>query len=121
MLERGPIERLTVTDGEGRFELAIRFTAAGPVLDVAAIGLNVRADADVVVDCDRLRVSARSGIRLESGGDLVECVEGDRTTEVGGALTTTAADVSLVAADGALALAAVGDTRIDGRRVLLNP
>lgn len=121
VLESGPIERLTVTDPEGRFELAIRFTAAGPVLDVAAIGLTLRADADVVLDCDRLRVSARAGIRMETHGDLVECVRGDRTSEVDGALASRAASVSLRAEDGALEIAAVEDTRIEGRRVLLNP
>ena len=121
VLEHGPTERLTVTDPDGRFEVAIRFTAAGPVLDVAAVGLTLRADADVVVDCDRLHLNARAGIRMQSDGDLVERIAGDRTCEVGGALASRAGTVSLSAEDGALEIAAVGDTRIDGRRVLLNP
>lgn len=121
VLDHDGCERLEVFDPAGRFELAVRFTAAGPVLEVAAIGLRLRSDADVTVDCERLRLHARDSIEITSGGALVEHVAGDRVSEVGGVLATIAAGVSVHAEDGELDLSASEDARVVGRRVLLNP
>lgn len=119
-LDSGASDRLMVSDPDGRFEIAIRFTEAGPVLEVEAIGLNVRSDAAVVVDCDRFHVHAREQITLESKGDLVERVAGDRRSVVEGGASVTADAVEIVAQDGEVEITASEDTRIDGRRVLLN-
>ena len=120
-LHEEPIDRLTVTDPNGRFEIAIRFTDAGPVLDVAAIALNLRAQSAVVVECDTFDVRAREHIGLDSGGDLVTRVAADHRIEVEGASAMSASSLTLHADDGAVEIAATEDTRIDGRRIVLNP
>jgi uncharacterized protein (DUF2345 family) len=120
-IEDGAPERLMVTDPHGRFEVAIRFTAAGPVLEVAAIELDLRAAAALTLRCDRLHVNARDGITLESQGDLVQRVAGDVRQEFAGALETSARSGSIAALDGPIDVNAAEDARIVGRRVLLNP
>lgn len=120
-IDDGGPDRLVVTDPCGRFEVAIRFTAAGPVLEVAAIALDLRADAALTLRCDRLHVNARDGITLESQGDLVQRVAGDVRQEFAGALETSARSVSIEAVDGPVDVCAAEDARIVGRRVLLNP
>jgi len=120
-LHADPIDRLTVTDPHGRFEIAIRFTEAGPVLDVAAIALHLRACAAVVLECESLDVRARERITLESAGDLVERVAGDHRVDVEGAASLSASSLTLHADDGAVEIAATEDTRIDGRRIVMHP
>lgn len=120
-LEHGGPERLTVTDPAGRFEVAIRFTAAGPVLEVAALGLTLRSDAALTLSCDELRVNARDGITLDSQGDFLQRVAGDVRQEFAGALETCARSVSIAAQDGSVDVSASDDACIVGRRVLLNP
>jgi hypothetical protein len=73
-----------------------------------------------VLDCDRLHVRAREHITLESRGDLIQRVAGDHRTQVEGEAAISASSVKLHADDGAVEIAATEDTRIDGRRVLLN-
>lgn len=119
-LRGGATERLSVSDPHGRFEIAIRFTAAGPVLEVSAIALEMRAQAAVVLDCDSLHVRARDCITLESRGDLIERVAGEHRTEVEGGASVSASNIKLHADDGTVEIAATEDTRIDGRRVLVN-
>jgi hypothetical protein len=120
-LHADPVDRLTVTDPNGRFEIAIRFTDAGPVLDVSAIALNVRAAAAVVVECDTFDVRAREHIGFDSGGDLVTRVATDHRIEVEGAAAMSASSLTLHADDGAVEIAATEDTRIDGRRIVMHP
>ena len=119
-LDDGTTDRLMVTDPNGRFEIAIRFTEAGPVLDVSAIALNVRADAAVVLDCDSFHLHARDRITLDSRGDLVERVAGDHRTTVEGEASVSAISLKLHADDGDVEIAATEDARVDARRVLLN-
>ena len=119
-LDDGTTDRLMVTDPNGRFEIAIRFTEAGPVLDVSAIALNVRADAAVVLDCDSFHLHARDRITLDSRGDLVERVAGDHRTTVEGEASVSASSLKLHADDGDVEIAATEDARVDARRVLLN-
>jgi hypothetical protein len=120
-IHEGDEDRVVFSDPHGRFELGIRFTAAGPVLELNAIALSMRADAAIDISCDRLNVVARDRITLSSAGDLLERVAGDRRTEVAGALATEARSVELAAIDGSVEIAAADDTTIIGRRVLLNP
>jgi hypothetical protein len=119
-LHGGATDRLLVSDPHGRFEIAIRFTALGAVLEVSAVALNVRADAAVVLDCDSLHVRARECITLESRGDLIARVAGEHRTEVEGEASVSASNIKLHADDGTVEIAATEDTRIDGRRVLVN-
>jgi hypothetical protein len=121
VIEQGADERVVVHDPAGRFEVGIRFTAAGPVLEVLAIGLHLRADATLTIDCDRLRLHGRSGVTIDSGGDLVERVAGDRRSEIGGCGQTTAGSVQIEAVEGDVDVHAINDARLSGRRVLLNP
>jgi hypothetical protein len=120
-LHNDPGDRLTVTDPHGRFEIAIRFTEAGPVLDVSAVALHLRASAAVVLECDSLDVRAREHITLDSRGDLVERVGGDHRVEVEGAASMSASSLTLHADDGAVEIAATEDTRIDARRIVMHP
>jgi hypothetical protein len=109
-----------VRDPKGRLEVAIRFTAAGPVLDLEAVGLIIRSDSEVMVDCQRFRVHARDRLSLESGGTLVERAAGDHRTEVGGHLEARARSVGIHAEQGSVDIEAAADARVVGDRLLFN-
>ncbi len=118
-IETDDRERLWVRAPDGRVELHVRLTAAGPVLEMEAAALTLRSDANVRVECDRFDVHAREGMRMTTQGDLEQQVEGDHSVTVKGTSRTAAAEVEAVAS-GDMTLTSGDDLRADGKRVLIN-
>jgi hypothetical protein len=119
-IEDGSQDRLMVSDPNGRFEVSIRFTDAGPVLEVDAVALSMRAETSVAIDCDSLVLSTRETLVLQSEGNLVERVAGNKRSEVSGESSLSARDVRIASEDGAIELESAGDLRLDAQRVLVN-
>ncbi len=105
-------ERITVRAPSGVVELAVRFTADGPVLSFRAADLELSATREVRVDCERFDLRARDGVSLRTDGDLVH--------DALGAVEVAGARVDVVSRDEDLRLDARADVRLDGSRVLLN-
>ncbi|MFV8753834.1 hypothetical protein ACNOYE_25090 [Nannocystaceae bacterium ST9] len=113
-------ERMLVRNPEGTLELTIRFTTAGPVVELSAAALSLYSEGPLSFDCDTLRVHARSGISLSTDGDLDQRVAGDQRVQVEGSSELHAQHIELRAERGDLELRADNDTSIDGKRVLIN-
>lgn len=105
-------ERITVRSPTGRVELAVRFTADGPVLSFHGADVELTATRAVRVDCERFEVRARDGIAMQTDGDL--------SHDALGAVELAGDRARIVARDGALTLDARDDVQVDGARVLLN-
>lgn len=116
----GRSERMLVRSPAGSLELTIRFTAAGPVVELSAAALSLHSEGPLSIDCDRLRVHARSGIVLATEGDLEQRVAGDLRSAVAGVAELHAQQVEIAAEQGDLELRADNDASLVGRRVLIN-
>ncbi len=116
----GRSERMIVRSPEGTIELTIRFTAAGPVLELSAAALSLRTEGPLSLDCDQLRLHARRGLSLSTDGDLEQRVGGDQRVAVAGTSELHAQHVEITAEEGDLELRADNDATLDGKRVLIN-
>lgn len=119
-VEAGASERLIVRGPAGAVELAIRFTEQGPVLSFSAAAIDLTSAGEIRMDCERLRVHARSEVAVTSDGDLREQIAGSRVTEVAGASTHAAHTVGITSRRGDVTVKANDDVRITGERVRLN-
>lgn len=58
-------ELVEIRAASGRLELRIRLTDDGPVLEMDAVALKLRASESVDVECGEFRVTARDDVRLQ--------------------------------------------------------
>lgn len=119
-LEEGAEDRVTVTNPEGQVELSVRFTAAGPVLTFGAAAIDLKTKGRINLDCGKLNIRSRHGIEMETGGDLIQKVDGRHALLVERGSTTEAYAVEIRSTHGDVRVKANDDARIDAERVLLN-
>lgn len=110
---------LLSTEG-GEVELKLRLTAHGPTLIFDQAGLALCGDGDLDLRCDKLKIQARGGVQLESGGDMTQRIAGDFRVDARDDARLAAQAVELEAELGALDLKANDDIALNGLRVLLN-
>ena len=116
----GEDDLLTVSAADGRVELRVRFTEAGPVLSFEAAGLRLGSPGDVTVACDRFRVEARESVEVRSGGSIESTAEGDAVTRAGGTARVEGRAVEVRSRRGDVDLKANDDVRLRGERIKLN-
>ncbi len=116
----GADDLLTVSAADGRVELRVRFTEAGPVLSFEAAGLKLASVGEVAVECDRFRVEAREAVELRSGGSIESTAEGDAVTRAGGTARVEGRAVEVRSRRGDVDLKANDDVRLRGERIKLN-
>jgi hypothetical protein len=114
----GGSEYVHVASPRGRIELTIRFTEAGPIIDVDAVALRLAAKT-IDLECEDLRAHARS-IELTCTGDMTEEVRGKRRLSSAGGTRIEGREIDVVAERGETRIEAASDLRIDGRNVLIN-
>jgi len=112
-------ERINVTSPDGMFELAVIFTAAGPVLRLSAAAIELRTSGALRLDCEDLAIDARGSVAIRAGS-LTEEIEGARSIAVGGRSTLEAHAVGIRARLGDVALDANDNVRATGEKILLN-
>jgi hypothetical protein len=95
----------------GDVNIEIVLTAAGAVIRASVSALEITAQADVVVRCDRFLVDARESF-------TVRAAEIDH--EARGAIRATGSEVALTARAGDVAIRANDDVTVKGEQVLLN-
>lgn len=111
---------LLISREGGEVELKLRITEDGPTLIFDQAGLALAGDGDLDLRCNKLRVQARGGVSLESGGDMTQRVAGDFRLDARDDARIAAQAVELEAELGALDLRANDDLALNGLRVLLN-
>jgi uncharacterized protein (DUF2345 family) len=112
--------RITVQAPDGTVQLRVAFTPDGPVLSFAAAALELTAQREVRIDCDRFDLRTRERIVLQSDGDIEQAAGRDALLHAGRNLTTAAREVNLVAHDGSVAIEASEDVDVQGAKILLN-
>jgi hypothetical protein len=108
--DRGALVRLQNAH-RATVNVEIVLTAEGPVIRASVGALEIMAETDVRVSCDRFLVEAR-----ESFGVRAARI----SYEASGALRATASEVSLTARAGGVAIRANDDVSVHGEQVLLN-
>lgn len=70
-------EAIEIRAADGRVELAIRFTEAGPVLSFESASVELRSTRDVTVECDSFAVKAREAATIEAAEVDVTSTSGE--------------------------------------------
>jgi len=103
---------LTVSNPQGEVELSIRFTPAGPVLNVRAAAINLRTPGEMNIACGRLTV--------QSAGDVTEEIGGEKRTRVEGKASFEAHTIDVKSLRGNITAKANDDVCLLGERIKLN-
>jgi len=112
-------ERVQIRSPDGVMEVAIRFEAAGPVLEVRAMSLAFDAQK-IALRCEELTTEVRGNATLKVGGNLDELVHGRRRVASLGPTSITGRDVDVTADAGELRASSRDDLSINGKNVLIN-
>jgi len=113
-------ELLVVRSPQGEIELSVRFTAAGPVLNFNAAAFNLQTPGEVKINCRRLQVNSTEAIELNSGGNMVQKISGEKKTQVRGKSFYEAHTVNIKSRRGNINAKANDDVCLDGERIKLN-
>jgi hypothetical protein len=108
--ERGALLRLQSAQ-RGTVNVEIVLTTEGPVIRASVGALEITAESDVKVSCDRFLVEARESFAVSAA---------EISHEARGALRATASEVALTARSGDVAIRANDDVSVHGEQVLLN-
>lgn len=95
----------------GTVNVEIVLTEEGPVIRASVAALEITAETDVRVSCDRFLVEARESFGVRAG---------QISHEASGALRATASEVAVTARSGGVAIRANDDVSVHGEQVLLN-
>ena len=98
-------------NAEGKTMVNIRITRDGAELNFED-GIQVRTQGDLMLDGDRVTFRAREELRLESGGEVSICAQGDLNTE--GRIQNIRAKL------GNVNVKANDDVRLRAERIFLN-
>jgi phage gp45-like len=113
-------ELLVVHNPQGEIELSVHFTAAGPVLNFSAAAFNLQTPGEVKIDCRKLQVNSTEAIELNSGGDMVQKINGEKKTQVRGKSFFEAHTINMKTRRGNINAKANDDVCINGERIKLN-
>ncbi len=113
-------DRIVVCAPDGAVELAVRLTAAGPILEFRGASLELTASKNVSVRCERFVVDATNEVAMSSGGDMRQRAKGDSLVEVAGRSKLAAHSVEVTATTGNLELKASDEIVVEGERIWLN-
>ncbi|HVY38063.1 MAG TPA: hypothetical protein VHM31_09010 [Polyangia bacterium] len=108
--ERGALLRLE-SALNGTLNVEIVLTAAGPVIRASVGALEIEAESDVRVSCNRFLVDARESFAVRAA---------EISHEARGAVRASGSEVALTARAGEVAIQANDDVRVSGEQVLLN-
>jgi hypothetical protein len=112
--------RLQITNAAGRVELSVRCTERGCVLEFSEGEIQLRSSSTIALQCDELKLQARTRMQLETLGDLQTRVGGDSQTTVGGRAQLEADDLELRARRGDAYVYSNDNVRLVGEKILLN-
>jgi hypothetical protein len=112
--------RLRITNAAGKVELTVRCTERGCVLEFSEGEIQLQSSSKIAVQCDELRLQARTRLELETLGDLHTRVAGDSRTVVAGHAAVEADELELRAQRGDALLYANDRVRVVGEKILLN-
>ena len=103
---------LRIRDSAGQTVLTVEVTDHGPVLRFEGASLAIEARGDLSISADTLRLSGRSGLAIESQGDVRLSTTGD--------VHATARVHNIRASLGNVNIGANDDVRLNGERVMVN-
>lgn len=103
---------LRIRSASGQTVLTIEVTERGPVLRFEGASLAIEARGDLSISAETLRLAGRSGLELQSQGDIRVDTTGD--------LHATARVHNIRASLGNVNIGANDDVRLNGERVIVN-
>ncbi len=111
---------LTLLAKNQTVQLVISVREEGIILNLNAYQLNINSANELNLSGRKVNIDAKEQINIKTGGNLVQQIDKDSLSEVGGTNKMIAKIQKLTATLGNVDIKANDDVRIDGERVKLN-
>lgn len=111
---------LRLLNRDQKVQLIISVNNDELMLTINAQQLNINAANEINLSAKKINIEAAEQVNIKSGGNLVQQIEKDSLTEVGGNNKMIAAVQKITASLGNIELKANDDVRLNGERVKLN-
>lgn len=111
---------LRLQNNKNELQLVINIKEGGLTVSVNASELNMHAVEQLNLSSKRININATEQLNIRTGGNLVQQVEKDLLSEVGGTNKLIAQVQKITATLGNVEVKANDDVRLDGERVKLN-
>ncbi len=93
--ETGPDQLVEIRAASGALELRIQLTEAGPILQMEAVRLQLRASEAVEIASKRIELTATEGLGLTAGGEIQLAAEADVKVDAKGEVRINGAMIYL--------------------------
>ena len=113
-------EEIKITDKNKKVQLVITINESGLVIDINAAQLNINAEEELNLTGKKINIKATDQLHIKSAGNLVQQIEKDVLSEVGGTNKMLAAVQKITATLGEVVIKANDDVILNGERVKLN-
>lgn len=113
-------EEVRILDKNMNVQLVITIKESGLVIDINAAQLNINAAEELNLSGKKINIKATDQLNIKSAGNLVQQIDKDSLTEVGGTNKMLAAVQKITATLGEVVVKANDDIKLNGERVKLN-
>lgn len=113
-------EQIRILDKNKQVQLTITLKDHGLIIDINAAQLNINAEEELNLTGKKINIKATDQLNIKSAGNLVQQIDKDALTEVGGTNKMLAAVQKITATSGEVVLKANDDIKLNGERVKLN-
>jgi hypothetical protein len=112
--------QIKLINNKGELQLEITINSTGLVVNLNAAELNINASEELNLSSKKVNINASEQINIKTKGNLVQEVDKDLLTEVGGTNKQIAQVQKITATLGGVDIKANDDVRLDGESVKLN-
>lgn len=113
-------DEIKLIDKSKKVQLVITVKESGLVIDINAAKLNIHAEEELNLTGKKINIKATDQLHIKSAGNLVQQIEKDALSEVGGTNKMLAAVQKITATLGEVVIKANDDVILNGERVKLN-
>lgn len=111
---------ISLLNNNDEIQLSIKITSEGLIVNLNAGKLNIHANEELNLVSKKINIEASQQLKLKSGGNLIQQVEKDLLSEVGGTNKQIAKVQKIIASLGNVEVKANDYVKLDGESVLLN-
>ena len=114
------MEKLELKNDSGDIYLNIDMTSHGPQVTIKAGILSITSNQEMHIESNLVKIRAKEKLILESEGDFVETIKGNKNVNIEGISNNKALIQNLIANLGNVNIKANDDLRLDGEKILIN-
>jgi phage gp45-like len=113
-------EEVKLIDRNNQLQMTIGFAKIGLVININAAKININAVEELNLSGKKVNITATDQLKIQTAGNLVQQIDKDSLTEVGGSNKMKAKVQQITATLGDVSIKANDDIVLNGERVKLN-